>query len=161
MLFLMPGSAWAEEDLLAKYRAESDHCYAQSETSVGKKACNGLLSGVCMDEEPGGQSTQGMVRCTRAETFFWDEKLNEAYALALADVKAADADDKEYTPEFAVRQDRLRDAQRAWIAFRDAQCGFDYSIWGSGSMSRVWGASCLSQMTFERVLDLLDIQETL
>ena len=32
-------------------------------------------------------------------------------------------------PEFANRAKALRDAQRAWIRFRDAECGLAYAVW--------------------------------
>lgn len=44
----------------------------------------------------------------------------------------------------------LRDAQRAWIKFRDAQCSYEaYEVFG-GTMQPMVGSLCLSRLTEER-----------
>lgn len=50
-----------------------------------------------------------MVDCLNAKAAFWDKRLNAAYPKAL---NAAASQQRE----------QLRKAQRAWIAFRDANC---------------------------------------
>ena len=72
----------------------------------------------------------------------------------MAWAKAGDADDMANFPEFANRADSLRAAQRAWIAFRDAECGLEYALWGSGSMRNIAGTDCLMHMAAERTIEL-------
>ena len=44
-------------------------------------------------------------------------------------------------------------AQRAWIAFRDADCLHAYAMAGTGSIRQIEGASCRLSATAMRVLD--------
>ncbi|WP_179759055.1 lysozyme inhibitor LprI family protein [Hoeflea halophila] len=45
----------------------------------------------------------------------------------------------------------LRNAQRAWITFRDAQCEYEaYEVFGGTSQSMV-GSLCLARLTRERI----------
>ena len=49
--------------------------------------------------------------------------------------------------------DALRDVQRAWIAFRDADCGFHH-ILIRGTMATFTSAACLAARTANRVYAL-------
>jgi uncharacterized protein YecT (DUF1311 family) len=82
-----------------------------------------------------------MVQCVDGETTVWDALLNADYQRLLGDVpsKAADA---------------VREAQRAWIALRDADCKVPYDIYEGGSMARLDAANCMLDHTAERVLQL-------
>ena len=74
---------------------------------------------------PEGSSNAGMADCFRIEWAIWDGLLNENYkALAAA------LDDEQ--------ANKLREMQRAWIAYRDTTCGF-YDIKIQGSMARADG----------------------
>jgi len=55
----------------------------------------------------------------------------------------------------------LRDAQRAWIAYRDANCAMEYGLWGAGSMRQIAGADCQMRMTAERMLELRSYRQQL
>ena len=86
----------------------------------GAETCIGAVQGPCL-RDPGAETTVGMGDCTARETAVWDERLNAAYKKALAsDVGTVD------TPREGRGKlkgaDILRDAQRAWIAFRDKKC---------------------------------------
>lgn len=90
---------------------------------------------------PSGQSTAGMIGCVGAELKVQDARLNRAYQaaqtrMALPRQKAA-----------------LTKAQRAWIAFRDADCASLYDAdWGT--LSRVEANSCVLERTAQRADDL-------
>jgi uncharacterized protein YecT (DUF1311 family) len=75
---------------------------------------------------PAGETTQGMIACAGTAYQGWDDALNEVYDQLM------DALDEE-------QQAALRDAQRKWIAFRDADKAFGASTMtaDSGSMLRV------------------------
>ena len=152
--------ALGDAELLTQYRGAIDACYHQAENAQAAMACQDKLSSLCIDSEPNGMTTQLSAMCINAETLFWDEKLNAEYQLTMGLMKEQDDIDRADVPEFAQRADRLRDAQRAWIAYRDANCAFDHSIWGGGSMRMIWGASCMASMTAERTVDLMAIRET-
>ncbi len=90
---------------------------------------------------PAGQSTAGMISCIGAELKVQDARLNRAYQAAqkrmsLPRQKAA-----------------LTKAQRAWIAFRDADCASLYDQdWGT--LSRVEANSCVLDRTAQRADEL-------
>jgi len=93
----------------------------------------------CLDA-PEGQSTYGMVACASAELKIQDARLNVAYRKAMAGLNAR-------------QKAKLLAAQRAWIAFRDAECAsFEDEDWGT--ISRINGADCVLTMTVKRTIDL-------
>lgn len=51
----------------------------------------------------------------------------------------------------------LRNAQRSWIAFRDAQCTFETSGVRGGSAYPMVKASCLKELTQQRIRQLSKI----
>lgn len=59
----------------------------------------------CIDRD---SSTAGMVDCTNTSYEQWDNELNQQYAALMAVISAGD-------------QQVLREAQRQWLAFRDAE----------------------------------------
>lgn len=83
-----------------------------------------------------------------AEAGIWDDLLNTYYkgarALLLQQGGTALAD-------------QLLDAQRAWIAFRDADCGLIYTIWADGSIRTVLAADCQMRKTAQRALEMRDL----
>ena len=48
----------------------------------------------------------------------------------------------------------LRDAQRAWITFRDQQCRYESSAVRGGSAFAMVQSDCLARLTVERTADL-------
>lgn len=99
----------------------------------------------CMDKSDG--VTTNMVDCTTAELQRQDARLNQNYKAAI----------KELTPE---KQKQLRDIQRLWIQFRDAECGF-YSDLTGGTIDRIFSSSCLLKQTKVRADDLGELAEPL
>ena len=92
----------------------------------------------CLDKA--GGATFAMQDCIREELERQDRRLNETYK-ALFDS----------LPE--KRQAQLRDAQRKWIAFRDANCEFYYDPQG-GSAARLASNECVLTFTAERAHEL-------
>jgi uncharacterized protein YecT (DUF1311 family) len=93
----------------------------------------------CLDS-PDGASTAGMVQCIGAELTIQDAALNAAWRALVADM----------TPD---QKAALQKAQRAWIAFRDADCAARYSPdWGS--MSTLDANFCVLRRTVERTVEL-------
>ncbi len=96
-----------------------------------------LVASPCQST-PEGQSNLGMADCFRLETAIWDQLLNENYKRLRAHV-----DDKQAAG--------LQGMQRAWIASRDATCGF-YNAKIQGSMAIPMGEACLTRETARRAL---------
>ena len=160
-LLLAPGEAPAQEaDPFAPYADLVAACYDDPEGSA-RPGCRGLASDACMHEVEAGMSTHGMTRCLLAERDGWDALLNREYAHALDFAGAMDDSDRDHFPEFADRTGQLRAAQRAWIAWRDANCGMWEGLWGSGSMRLIFAADCLLTMTAERTLELREYRTTM
>jgi uncharacterized protein YecT (DUF1311 family) len=96
----------------------------------------------CLDA-PDGQSTQGMVECLGAAYEAWDSALNAAYAELI----------KSLAPEQAAQ---LRTAQRAWLAFRDAERDFLGTLVTpeAGSIMRITTNEAMVDIVKARVLQL-------
>lgn len=156
-LCALPASATEHE--IDAFGAVLDTCYVAAEGAKARKACLGRMSQTCMDSQDGGHTTLGMSSCLNAEAQVWDKYLNTEYKATAASFQAADEDEAISFPEYAKRVENLRAAQRAWIAFRDAECGLAYAQWGSGSMRSIAWADCQMQMTAERTMELRDMRE--
>lgn len=88
----------------------------------------------CMTRAGGVTAT--MLDCIGAEHRVQDARLNAAYRAASRALPAT-------------RRASLTAAQRAWIAFRDSECGFVADPDG-GSLAHVMGNDCMLRMTAER-----------
>ncbi|WP_095107765.1 lysozyme inhibitor LprI family protein [Pseudomonas sp. Irchel 3E20] len=87
-----------------------------------------------------GGVTVEMLDCQAAEIKRQDTRLNQAYKAAMA---ALDADKK--AP--------LKDVQRLWLKYRDANCGFVASLTG-GTIDAINASSCFLDMTKTRAREL-------
>ncbi|WP_368183978.1 lysozyme inhibitor LprI family protein [Aestuariibius sp. HNIBRBA575] len=141
-------------DRLMPYMTALPDCVDGASDLAAAKECVGLFASACMETEEGGWSNYGMTFCTLAENQAWDELLNRDYQTAMSTARVLDAEEAETFPEYANRADSLRDAQRAWIVFRDAECGLAYAEWGAGSMRSLAHAGCQLDMTATRTLKL-------
>lgn len=94
----------------------------------------------CLD---GANSTVDMVNCNAKQAKVQDERLNKAYKTALA-------------AQEGPRKEQLREVQRLWIQYRDANCTFAGSATG-GSIYQVNGSGCLLDMTQTRAQELEDL----
>lgn len=99
--------------------------------------------GACMDEA--GGVTMNMLDCMGSETEQQDARLNQNYKAAMQALTPA-------------QQTQLRDAQRLWIKFRDADCALLDSLTG-GSIDRINSASCFMDMTKQRADGLVGLAE--
>ena len=158
---LMVGGAHADPTLVTIYGPLLEQCYLEADGSEAKIQCIGALSQSCMAEEDGGETTLGISLCLSSEAEVWDVFLNEEYQKSMSWAKSADQEDQEYFPEFANRASALRDAQRAWIAFRDAECSLAYAAWGAGSMRHIAGNDCIMTLTAKRAIEVRNIREFL
>ena len=84
-------------------------------------------------------STPAVGECVQAKTNAADQRLNAAYKALQARIDAA-------------QRQPLLSAQRPWVQYRDANCGF----YGSqdGSIRQVRAAECIRSMTEDRAREL-------
>ncbi len=93
----------------------------------------------CLDSDAGA-STMGQIGCIGAELKIQDGRLNAAYRKAMGELTSG-------------QKTKLQAAQRAWIAFRDADCAAqEDQDWGT--MSRVFANDCVLSRTVERTIEL-------
>ena len=91
----------------------------------------------CMDK---ASSTVAMSGCIQAETKLQDERLNRVYKQLMGRLDAG-------------QQKRLREVQRQWIGYRDANCRFHVQASG-GTLAQLEGGMCVLDMTRERAAEL-------
>ena len=89
------------------------------------------------------QSQAGMDICADADFKASDAKLNADYGEIMKRL-GDDADARKL----------LQESQRAWIAFRDAECKFSSSGVDGGSVYPMVHALCLQGLTDERIMQL-------
>lgn len=89
----------------------------------------------CLDSAAGA-STLGQTQCVAAELKVQDARLNHAYGKVMGLLNPR-------------QQGKLRAAQRAWIAYRDADCLSRYDEdWGS--LSQINANFCVLEKTADR-----------
>ena len=85
-----------------------------------------------------------------------DQLLNDSYK-KLQDAVRADAKDMSQSPE--VQLGYLKDAQKQWIAYRDASCTFEDSLAFGGTAIGGNYSSCLCALSYERINDFERIEK--
>ncbi|WP_279483126.1 lysozyme inhibitor LprI family protein [Aureimonas sp. SK2] len=88
------------------------------------------------------QTQTDMTLCAQADLDTADERLNALYATMRERLKGDDA-----------KLTLLRDAQRAWVAYRDAECAFQSSAVEGGSAQPMVEAQCATEKTTRRNAD--------
>ncbi len=118
---------------------------ATASAQVSTKPLQGRYTPACSKRlaAPEGQSTMGMIECIGDELKVQDARLNAAYRKAMSGLTSGE-------------KQRLQSAQRAWIAFRDADCAAldDPEQWGT--ISRINANQCMLDRTVARTIELQD-----
>lgn len=84
-------------------------------------------------------NTFQIMQCLKGATEIWDRRLNAAYREALKLTEGR-------------QREQLLTAQRAWIAYRDANCLY-YGL-GPGTIASIEAGDCMRSMTETRALEL-------
>jgi uncharacterized protein YecT (DUF1311 family) len=101
-------------------------------------------------------STHDLRTCGAAELEAADKALNAAYQKALASIKAREDQPPPYDNK--AYEAALRTAQRAWVAFRDAECNVVVPFsWTNGTGGPLVTLGCLITKTQARTKDLEEI----
>ena len=79
--------------------------------------------------------------CADQEYHVWDKKLNDAYRAASAQ-------------EDAKGRELLKQSERAWIAYRDAECAYQANASEGGSIQPMEYSNCLTEKTKARIKEL-------
>jgi uncharacterized protein YecT (DUF1311 family) len=95
----------------------------------------------CIDKS--GGVTAEMLDCISAELTTQDARLNENYKRLMSMLTGK-------------RKQELLEAQRAWLKFRDANCGFYHDPKG-GSAAHLAGNECFLNATADRAAELRNL----
>jgi len=87
------------------------------------------------------QTTAEMNICASREYQAADKKLNTTYQALKSRLNRQ-------------QQQRITDAQLAWIKFRDATCAYERGVFQGGTAAGPIGTSCLARITQQRTKDL-------
>lgn len=146
ILLLWAGAPGVAQDSFAPVL---EACLNQSDREEADAGCRDLVYNACLAAS-GDETTIGMSECLVAETQAWDAQLNALWPEVTAMAKALDAEERGGgTPN----QDALLAAQRAWIAFRDAECSWAWQRWSQGTIRTLIAGSCQRDLTASRVTD--------
>jgi len=116
---------------------------------AANRACVAIVLEACLGDEDAPKSIKPSDlnahprSCAPVEQKIWDEWLNRWYGEALKKIPAAAVD-------------KLRAAQRAWIAYRDAACAVDGAL-HEFPLGEDNEATCLMTETASRALDMRDL----
>lgn len=83
-----------------------------------------------------------------------DAELNRVWRQAIGNARDLDREPYANADERPSYENTLRDAQRAWLAFRDAQCAWEGYEARSGSMETMLYEMCRANLTRERTAQL-------
>ena len=112
-------------------------------SQIQRRDCIGVAFHLCT-QEPDGDTTLGTTRCYQREGNWWDAQLNTDYT----DLKNTFSTELFQT---------LRQAQVAWIAYRDAKCEFAYKLYEDGSIRHILFSNCIMRTTADRSIELKQI----
>lgn len=132
----------------------TEACLQEAVEYGERRACIGASANQCMETTPGGYTTVGQGACVWEELQWWDARLNANYKATRAQAKAADDELKSLGSSAPSQEIALRDMQRAWIAFRDAKCGYERTLWGGGTGGGPAEAWCRLYETAMQAMDL-------
>ncbi|MFN7224250.1 MAG: lysozyme inhibitor LprI family protein [Paracoccaceae bacterium] len=95
-----------------------------------------------------------MNTCAALDFEMADSDLNAAYGMARGAMKRLD---DQLDADLRGAETTLRDAQRAWITFRDAACAAEGFQMRGGSAEPLLVYGCMSRLTSQRARDLWDL----
>lgn len=96
--------------------------------------------------------------CAEKEWEAADKTLNTAYSAAMKAMRAMDAD---LPADLKGAAEALKEAQRAWIPYRDKACAAAGFLARGGSMEPMLIYSCLAELTEQRTQQLEQLAEGL
>ena len=152
---LLPFALLAQPALAAGSDVQSDSSELNACVADQKNDPNSCIETVatsCIDQLS-SETDEGVNGCYDREAEAWDAILNENYKAARVDAEDYDTDSKSNggDPEAAAS---LKTAQKAWIAFRDAECNRLYNRYIDGTIRITIFSACQNRLTAERAIEL-------
>lgn len=121
-------------------KAAVEKCLAEKvKASKPLEDCIGVFANACLEkgEDP---STYGMIACHGDEADVWDERLNRDYQTLMKTMKSPG-------------KERVRDLERAWIAFRENKCAYR-EMKDNGMAGMIQNIHCYKEETGRQALFL-------
>jgi uncharacterized protein YecT (DUF1311 family) len=152
--FMLIGEAASAQQEFEPTSAERATIAACIERSAGESElkqmseCIGLIADPCPDAP--GANTFTIVACQAREQTIWDEHLNAWYGDAHSRLKDRPA-----------AATALKEAQRTWMQFRDAKCGYWEKLYEGGTFASVAAGNCMRVETGRRALEMHAIDDDL
>jgi uncharacterized protein YecT (DUF1311 family) len=115
-------------------------------------ASAGTAHADCKDPQSNGE----MKMCAEQDWKKAEAELNVAYGKAIAEARETYRSTKTMPGQQNMQDSEamLRDAQRAWVSFRDANCKYQYQIYYGGSHAGLAYLLCMADMTKARLKEL-------
>ena len=130
------------------WAAAHEACMASISSLDEASGCIGIYRDACSEERIRSNQDLADGQCMTGEAAEWDARLNRSWAA----VKARLAGNAQ-----GLRA--LTQAQKAWIAFRDAECAASAAIWEPEGTGAAAAGNCLLSMTAQRFIELEGIVE--
>jgi uncharacterized protein YecT (DUF1311 family) len=122
------------------------------------ESCVGTIQDACA-KESGNESNAAMSGCVGREVAVWDERLNAAYKAALAGDLASRDVYRDGGARKLTGAEVMREAQRAWIGFRERKCSAARLPMEGGSGAALLGGACFLQETARQAIWLETLHE--
>ena len=100
------------------------------------------------------QNQVEMNHCAEIDFQRADAELNRIWPQMLASAREGDADINREFDDRPTSEQVLREAQRAWITYRDRHCSYEGYEARGGSMESLLYNGCRAQLTNERIQQL-------
>ncbi|MEL6818360.1 MAG: lysozyme inhibitor LprI family protein [Pseudomonadota bacterium] len=100
---------------------------------------------------------QGMNYCAYEDWQQADGQLNALWPQVKRWAKVTDENTREWQPQYAIAEESLLKAQRAWIDYRDGHCESEGMKYAGGSIQPLIVNSCKADLTRRRNEELLDL----
>src|SRR4051812_41286791 len=107
------------------------------------------------------QTQLDMNMCAEVDFERADLELNAAWRGTTAEARASDREIDRRSDQRPTQEAKLREAQRAWLIFRDAECTVEgYEEARGGSMEPMVFGGCGARLTRERIAQLRSSSES-
>ncbi|MDF2231135.1 DUF1311 domain-containing protein [Albimonas sp. CAU 1670] len=149
-----PAPAAADELDDARFLTQCVETNLKSGTARAESICLGLIALPCTDAGPSGDDALAQEKhetaCLKREHAAWQVAMDEWWPDLLAAAVTLDArDDRQ-----SASADALRQAQRSWESFAEAECGYAAALWGRSTYRDVSRADCEMRTLARRAIQL-------
>lgn len=130
LALLLAGPVSAQD---VTYSDDATAACLNSLAGIARADCAGASALACMTASPGGRSTMGNVACLDSEMAFWDSRLADLRARAMA--KATETDKASLTDGLgqSFMVEALTGMEAAWNSFAEALCTFERAQYRDGT----------------------------